>query len=124
MKNPKIFSINEYDVVAAESLEQAVEWYKKTGGDVEPDEFAEYPLTGVMWSEYDGKDKRKIWDELEAICQGNSDYDISGDGMDYKGRRFSMYCGSLYILVTYAEELKKQKADESPEPFVISSSEV
>lgn len=75
MAKVKVFQLNEWDGVAAESLEQAKDWYLKTTGLNEEDAFDDYeanelPLTFEMWEDETRSKKQTLQSEIEKSWEG------------------------------------------------------
>ena len=70
MENVKVYQLNEYDAVAAETLEDAKDFYRATTGLSDEDAFydyepAEYPLDYQIWED-ETKTKKQPLKEVVA----------------------------------------------------------
>ena len=84
MENVKVYQLNEYDGVAAESLDQAKEWYLKATGLSEDDAFYDYeaselPLEFEVWEDESRQKKESLKSVVEEFWKGEPFLAFSSD---------------------------------------------
>lgn len=115
----KVYRLNEYETVAAPSLEEAIKWYREEyGSDEEIDDPYEVEHNARMWDDTGllGKEldklRDRVWTEMEESCD---------DGVRIDGKFYTIIFGDLLVETTYGERLKRLNPTE---PMVFSCSEV
>jgi hypothetical protein len=113
----KVFRMNEWDWVAAETIEQAKEWYKNECGvyDEEVEDAEEVPLTDTMFVEYNGEDYEQI--KKTVLGLSPKKHKMHFPGLE---KTFAVFGGSLMEEKTFKEVLKETKYKP---PFIIASTE-
>lgn len=117
----KAFQVNEFDTVAARSMEEAVEWYKKEmacGDDVVDADVWEVSPASLTWDYVDPfTTPAKEYVEIKAKVLAMMKADCGTDA-EVNGRRYMILCGDLFAETVYAELLKRVK-----EPMILTTTE-
>lgn len=84
MENVKVYQLNEYDGVFAETLEQAKEYYLKITGLSEEDAFYDYeaselPLDFEVWEDESRQKKQSLKSVAEEFWKGEPFLAFSSD---------------------------------------------
>lgn len=117
----KVYRLNEFDTVAARSLEEAIEWYKKDyvgSDDVDIDDPYEVEPNARMWDVPDvlGKEANDLYRRVSTQMDENSD-----DGVWIDGKFYTIIGSDVFYETTYGERLKRLNLTE---PTLFSSSEM
>ncbi|BAQ11466.1 hypothetical protein OXB_2996 [Bacillus sp. OxB-1] len=84
MESVKVFQLNEYDAVAAESLEQAKNYYRKETGLSDDDAFYDYeptelPLDFEAWTDETRTSKETLRSVVKEHWKGKPFIALSSD---------------------------------------------
>lgn len=105
MQEMKVFRLNEFDYVAAKSLEEAKQWYMDYYGLIEEE------VLDPMYYPYEvNPENVMMWYEVDEIPQ--EDQDVT--------RKMKIMDGIWFALVTIADVLKWENKDE---PYIVCSTE-
>jgi hypothetical protein len=105
----KVFKMNDYDWVAANSAKEAKEWYiKEFENDYDSEEFEEVSLDMILWCNYEEENYNEIRQQLEG----------SNEPVKINNNTFLLSDG-----VKIQKTLKDLDVEHLDEPYIIASSD-